>query len=264
MQSIFNYINLKTVLMLITSIILVACAKPNSDDEWASGVPDSSQGEGSQGGGDNNSELPAEPPTEPIPTPNEPVDPLVFFSVGIIRTQLANGPALTWNGCEPSAIIRGGYDSDSTCGKAYLHPSFADHLNKHFFSCIEKASSDANLPRPESMFIRHIGTYNNRNSRGSTTLSLHAYAKGIDLAKFILFNANGSTTVINNTMKNYSGANGAFYDSFRQCWKDSLPATCKPGQREYQGSIGHPNSAMGGNSLHTGHIHLTFPPCAGE
>lgn len=71
------------------------------------------------------------------------------------------------------------------------------------------------------MFIRHIGTYNSRNSRGSSTLSLHAYAKGIDLAKFIIFNTNGSTTVINNTMKAYSGANGAFYDSFRQCWKDS-------------------------------------------
>lgn len=81
-----------------------------------------------------------ETPEEPLPPPTTtgPIDPLVFFSVGTTRTQLANGPALTWNGCDQSAVIRGGYDSDSTCGKAYLHPSFVDHLNKHFFHVLKK------------------------------------------------------------------------------------------------------------------------------
>ncbi len=186
-----------------------------------------------------------------------------FFSFSTETYKLANGPARSWDGCAASAVVRGGYNNDSKCSKGYFHPAFVDHLDDHFFPCIEKASLAANFPQPRGVFVRHLGTYVNRESRNSNALSMHAYARGFDMAKFNLFDSQGSLTAVPLTKADYKNATKKFYDSFRQCWKDSLPAKCKPGQREYNGSIGHANSALGGNSLHNGHIHLSFPFCAG-
>jgi hypothetical protein len=184
------------------------------------------------------------------------------FSFGKTTIKLANGPAQIWNGCDTSSSVVGGYNSDTVCGKGYFHPLFAEHLNKHFYQCVEQASQKANIPAPERVFIRHLGTYANRNGRGSSSLSMHAYARAIDIAQFNLYDRFGQVTKVSNEMQNYRGATAAFYDSFRECWKDSMPSACKPGQKEFNGSIGHPKSALGGNNLHTKHIHLSFPFCA--
>lgn len=184
------------------------------------------------------------------------------FSLSEQSYKLAHGPAQIWNGCDSNATVMGGYNSDSKCGKGYFHPIFAAHLNKHLFTCVERASLETNLPNPTRIFIRHLGTYNNRNGRQTSSLSMHAYARALDIAQFNLYDDSGNVTRISNEMKNYSGATATFYDTFRKCWKDSLPSSCRPGQKEFNGSIGHPKSALGGNSLHAGHIHLSFPFCA--
>lgn len=184
------------------------------------------------------------------------------FSLSKNSMKLAHGPAQVWNGCDSKAVVMGGYDSDTVCGKGYFHPLFAEHLNKYFFSCVEDSAKAANLSVPVQVFVRHLGTYANRNGRGSDTLSMHAFARALDIAQFNLLDQNGRVTRISNEMKNYKGSTAVFYDNFRQCWKSSLPATCVPGKKEYNGSIGHPLSAMGGNGLHTRHIHLSFPFCA--
>mgnify|MGYP006077432979 CR=1 FL=1 len=184
------------------------------------------------------------------------------FSLNKNPLQLANGLAQVWNGCDSNSNVMGGYNSDTICGKGYFHPLFAQHLNKYFFECVEDAAEAAKLPAPVQVFVRHLGTYSNRNGRGSSALSMHAYARAIDIAQFNLLDRTGQITKISNEMKNYKGATSIFYDSFRACWKSSLPATCIPGKKEYNGSIGHPLSSLGGNNLHTRHIHLSFPFCA--
>lgn len=252
-----SYIILFTLLMVITNI---GCAPGSSDGgEWASGEP-------------NENDTAPVPETPEIPEPDkspspqlDPTPPLegLFFSLLAHTSQLAHGPGVTWNGCDKEAIVRGGYDSDVKCGNGTLLPSYADHLNKYFFGCVERAAADSNLSQPRKVFLRHMGTYVNRNARNSSSLSLHAYARAIDIAKFILYDRLGAVTQVSTHVRDFKATTVTFYNSFRQCWKDTLPSKCRPGEREYNGSIGIPSSALGGNSLHNDHIHLSFPFCAG-
>lgn len=186
-----------------------------------------------------------------------------YFAVSSETYKLANGPARKWDGCAVGALVRGGYDSDVNCSSGYFHPLFVKHLEDHFFTCVERASLDANFRQPRGIFVHHLGTYVNRNGRNSDSLSMHAYARGFDLAKLILTDGQGGKTFVPLTKLDYKGPTKQFYDSFRQCWKDSLPSACRPGLKEYKGSIGHASSALGGNSLHEKHIHLSLPFCAG-
>jgi len=216
-------------------------------------------------------DLEAEGPAGPLEISEETLEVLhietapkeTYFSMSAETFKLANGPARKWDGCAASALVRGGYNSDTACSNGYFHPGFVKHLESHFFPCLEKASLAANFPQPRKVFVRHLGTYVNRDGRNSDTLSMHAYARGIDLAKLNLFDSQGNKIPVPLTKADYKGATKTFYNSFRQCWKDSLPSACRPGLREYKGSIGHANSALGGNSLHDKHIHLSFPFCAG-
>lgn len=176
---------------------------------------------------------------------------------------LAHGSALRWNGCEKEKASQGGYNSDSQCGKGYFHPSFAGNLNEAFYQCVSDAAAVAGYPQPVYVFVRHLGTYNDRNARNSTRLSNHAYARAWDIVNFNMYDVNGNLHRVSTYKRDYVGQQAEFYDEFRDCWKESLPAACKPGQTEYQGSIGHTSSKLGGNSLHNDHLHLAFPVCAG-
>lgn len=241
------------LILLGCLLTLSACGKfEQHSAEWASGIPD-----------DNTAEAtPAVPSHTPVVPPMVP-DANISFVFSRTTTKLANGVAKTWNGCDTNQVVMGGYNSDTECGSGYFLPAFADHLNENFMTCVDKAAVTANYARPERVFLRHLGTYNNRLGRGSTQLSMHAFARGIDIAKFILYDKQGSQTQVNSSIAEYRGSNAKFYDAFRACWKQALPSACRPGMREANGSIGHAKSALGGNSLHNGHIHLSFPPCAG-
>jgi hypothetical protein len=234
---------------------LTACGKfENQTGEWASGAADDSASAVPE------TPRPVTPPTS-VGAPSTPAS--VDFMISRSSSTIAHGVAKTWNGCDHSQVVTGGFDSDTKCGSGYFLPAFADHLNGNFMTCVDKAAVVADYPRPERVFLRHLGTYVNRNGRGSTELSMHAFARAIDIAKFILYDKQGTEIQVVNSIAAYKGANAKFYDSFRECWKQSISATCRPGQRESNGSIGHAKSALGGNSLHNGHIHLSFPPCAG-
>jgi hypothetical protein len=176
---------------------------------------------------------------------------------------LAHGTAKRWNGCSQQRESRGGYNSDSTCGRAFFHPLFADNLNEVFFICISDAARAAGYPQPSRIFINHLGSYNDRNARNSTRLSNHAYARALDIKNFNLVDSEGRTHRISTHINHYQGAQAQFYDEFRDCWKESLPSSCRPGQTEFNGSIGHNSSRLGGNTLHNDHIHLSYPLCAG-
>ena len=132
-----------------------------------------------------------------------------------------------------------------------------------FFICISDAAQVAGYPQPSRIFINHLGTYNDRTARNSTRLSHHAYARAIDIKNFNLVDGQGRLHRISTHLNQYSGAQARFYDEFRDCWRESMPASCTPNQVEYRGSIGHTSSRLGGNSLHNDHIHLTYPLCAG-
>lgn len=244
------------VLTLLTST-LINCAQASGDGEWASGEPDSTQGDN-----DNQVETPVVDET-PSPVPPTPPSTDIHFSMLAKITQLAHGPGQTWNGCDKEATVMGGYGSTTKCGNGTLHPAFAVHLNKYFFGCVETAARAADMRQPDRVFLTHWGTYVNRNARGSTSLSMHALARAIDIVKFVVYDRDGKSVQISTNVKDFKGSTVKFYNSFRQCWKDTMPSRCRPGQREYTGSIGIPGSALGGNSLHNDHIHLSFPTCAG-
>lgn len=175
---------------------------------------------------------------------------------------LARGPAKRWDGCKNGYKSTGGFNSDSRCGRAFFHPKFNDKLNESFFKCVFTSAQTAGYPRPEKVFINHLGSYNDRNARNSNSLSNHAFARALDIKNFILIDRNNRVNRVSTLLRDYVGRQAKFYDSFRQCWKDSL-RNCRSGQREYKGSVGHRASKLGGNTLHNDHIHLSFPTCAG-
>ncbi|MNK01242.1 hypothetical protein D3C87_190370 [compost metagenome] len=247
---------------VLTSSLLISagCGQFSIEEgQWASGDPDSSQG----GVAPEPPVVIPDPPETDIGSPNPPATTDVYFSFKSGTSQLAHGPGKVWDGCAKTAMVKGGYNSDTKCGNGTVLPKYAEHLNKHFFGCVETAAADANFKQPERIFIRHWGTYVDRDARGSTSLSMHAYARAIDIVKFILYDRTGAATQVSTHVRDFKGATAKFYNSFRQCWKETLPSACRPGQREYSGSIGIPGSALGGNSLHNDHIHLSFPFCAG-
>ncbi len=204
-----------------------------------------------------------EPPMEITPPPVQ-VSLKNTFYLDDPLFNLAHGPAVRWDGCVAEKASQGGYNSDIQCGRAYFHPSFADNLNDAFFECVDQAAQAAELPRPAKVFVRHLGSYNDRNARNSSSLSHHAYARAWDIVNFNLYDREGNGIRISTLLRDYQNEQAVFYDEFRACWRDSIPETCVPGNREYQGSVGHQASQLGGNSLHNDHLHLAYPLCAGD
>lgn len=253
-----NKLSFQFLMALVGAFVVAGCSGASGDGEWASGVPDSLQGG-----------VTPEPPSSEVPEEPDLVEPStpplsdLYFSFKSGTQTLANGLGKTWDGCDKEAVVRGGYDSDTKCGNGTVLPAYAEHLNKHFFGCVEKGALAAGYSQPERVFIRHWGTYVNRNARNSSSLSMHAYARAIDIVKFIIYDQTGKATSVSTHVRDFKGATVKFYNAFRQCWKDTMPSSCRPGQREYSGSIGIPGSELGGNSLHNDHIHLSFPFCAG-
>ncbi len=197
-------------------------------------------------------------------TPGPVVVPLKnTFSLSSNLFSLAHGSAQKWDGCESSKASQGGYNSDSRCGSAFFHPRFGSNLNEVFYTCVQEAAFEAGIPQPKRIFVRHIGSYNDRDARGSSRLSNHAYARAWDIVNFNLYDENGNRTRISTYLRDYKEEQAVFYDEFRDCWADSLPSSCSAGNTEYQGSIGHRSSKLGGNSLHNDHLHLSYPLCAG-
>lgn len=176
---------------------------------------------------------------------------------------LANGKAGRWDGCKTGYKSTGGYNSDSRCGRAFLHKKFSQNLNEQFYKCVFQAADLAGYPKTQKIFINHLGTYNDRNARNSSRKSNHAYARAMDIKNFNLVDDRGRTSRVSTLLRDYVGQQKEFYDEFRDCWMRSMPSSCRAGNTEYKGSIGHTRSKLGGNSLHNDHIHLSFPQCAG-
>lgn len=176
---------------------------------------------------------------------------------------LAHGSAKRWDGCRDNYVSQGGYNSNSKCGRAFLHSKFSNQLNEFFYRCISDAAKTAGYPQPQRMFIKHLGSYNDRNARNSSRLSNHAFARALDIATFNLYDSSGKLHRVSTLLRDYKGSQAKFYDEFRQCWSESMPSNCRPGNTEYLGSIGHRSSRLGGNTLHNDHIHLSLPQCAG-
>lgn len=200
-------------------------------------------------------------------TPNEQTVEIVSFKNTFFledRTfSLAHGSANRWDGCEDGFASEGGYNSNSRCGRAFLHHKFSTQLNEYFFRCISDAAKEAGYPQPQRIFINHLGSYNDRPVRNGSRLSNHAYARALDIATFNLYDSSNKLFRVSTLLREYKGSQAKFYDEFRQCWSESLPSNCRPGQSEYIGSIGHNSSKLGGNTLHNDHIHLSLPLCAG-
>lgn len=247
---------------ILAVCLLTACA-PGSDfrsAQWESGIASLDEEP------ENEDLSPIEdgqPPIDEAPDAT-PVEPTAYFAINRSPVKLAHDNAYTWLGCDKSALVAGGYNSNTTCGRAYFQPSYEKQINKHFFLCAERAAEKADLAQPVKLFINHMGSYNDRNARGSSRLSMHAYARALDIANFNLVDTVGKTTRVSTHVRNYTGATKKFYDEFRQCWKEQMPASCTTNQSEYKGSIGIPTSPLGGNSLHNDHIHLSYALCAGK
>ena len=218
---------------------------------------------------DNNNTPPAPPTPTPKPGPTPPAidrtpDSLVnTFFIERREFNLANGKAGRWDGCKNGYKSTGGYNSDSRCGRAFLHKKFSENLNEQFYKCVFQAADTAGYAKTQKVFINHLGTYNDRNARNSSRKSNHAFARAMDIKNFNLVDDRGKVSRVSTLLRDYRGSQAVFYDEFRQCWKDSMPSSCRAGNTEYKGSIGHRSSKLGGNTLHNDHIHLSFPQCAG-
>ena len=190
---------------------------------------------------------------------------MTTFKVENREFNLAYNKALRWNGCSLDQKAMGGSGNDNNCGIAFLHKAFHENLNLAFFRCVGAAARTAGYPSPAKVFIHHWGTYSNRRIRNGRSLSLHARARAMDIVSFTFFDRNGRGYAVSTHKRHYNGSQAVFYDKFRDCWRNSLPESCAFSQRgEYLGSIGHPMSRLGGDSLHNDHLHLSLPLCAVE
>lgn len=276
---------MKTLSLLCLSLlILSACANDDAvnleslgstggfedveiPDDFTSPEEDAANNEPTAPQPDTPEESPAPAPSEPeedeiLPPPIE-VNLKNTFHLDPGSFRLAHNSARRWNGCSHERQTRGGYNSDTQCGRAFFHQLLADNLNEVFFVCLSDAARAGGYPQPVRAFIRHLGSYNDRNARNSGRLSNHAYARAWDIVNFNLIDAQGRNHRISTHINHYSGAQARFYDEFRDCWQDSMPSSCRPGHAEFRGSIGHRASKLGGNTLHNDHIHLSYPLCAG-
>ena len=264
---------MKKVMLTSTLLMMTACgqAQPRQAT-WASGANGAESTEAIEtvtfrkGGEPEVSEIPRDATDasddDGITQLMKGVD-VLYFSINRTPVRLAHGSAVTWDGCSKPALIKGGYGSDKSCGKAYFHQKFEGQMNKQFFLCVERGANKANLAQPQRVFVNHDGSYNNRKARNSKRLSMHAYARALDIAAFNLVDAAGKVTKISTNVRNFRGTTKVFYNEFRQCWKEAMPKSCRNGMTEAKGSIGIPSSALGGNKLHNDHIHLSYAPCAG-
>lgn len=246
---------IRIVVLPLIAITLSACAKGFETGPWESGIP-------YEGDDPENQDL-DHVDTTPVPAPGPAPGHTIYFAINRSPVKLAHGPAVTWLGCEKEAAVKGGYNSNTTCGRAYFHPRFEEQLNKEFFRCVEEAAFAADLSQPREVFVHHLGSYNDRTARGSSSLSMHAYARALDIAMFNLYDREGKITRISTNVRDYQGPTKIFYDHFRQCWREKMPSSCTSSHAEYKGSIGIPGSPLGGNSLHNDHIHLSLALCAG-
>lgn len=252
---------MRTLLLIFMTMILAACGPQGGtmltveDLEQESGTDNDGLGEGEE-----EEEVVVTPAPTPTPAPGQSK---VSFYLSSTQHRLAHDVAQFWEGCQAEQIVKGGYESDSVCSKAYVQPAFGRHLNRHFVSCVKTAAARAGFNEPARIFVRHWGSYNDRTARGSTRLSMHAYARAIDLVNINLYDAAGALKRVSTHVRDYTGANAVFYDEFRACWKATIPATCRSSDTESSGSIGFPSSKMGGNTLHNDHLHLSYPLCAG-
>ena len=195
-----------------------------------------------------------------------------------------------WDGCRGK--VRGSRLIGKTprCETFPLEKNFQKHLDRHLFACSKKALKQAgevlkkltNGRRngflvPDRMELVTFGTYSNRDIKGkSGKLSLHASARAIDIRGFRFFrddikDNNGNPKPLNFSMhlnkipsRPKLLVNKAFYNGFRQCWKDALPSSC--GHR--CASVGSPYS--GSKELqchndhnHEDHLHIEYPHCVG-
>lgn len=220
--------------ILFVNLTIAACA-PAEPVKWASGNPDAGSLPEESGSPDE-----IENGADIISGITQPPMSGKYFELDPKITTLAHGPAQFWMGCETKATVMGGYDSDTKCGRAYLFPNYAIHLNKYFMGCVDRAASRAGFAKPQRVFIKHFGSYNDRDARGSSSLSMHAYARAIDVVNINLFDSAGKLTRFSTNVRDYKGANAVFYDEFRQCWKEKVPAPCKPSNSEGIGSIWYP------------------------
>lgn len=174
-----------------------------------------------------------------------------------------------WDGCDPNSKIRGGYGSNdpSKCSqKLLINGAFAQAIDRHLLNCAKEGAKRAGLPEPTSLFINHMGCYNNRTVRGGTATSMHAHGRALDIGAINLIDAQGKVTNVSMHINQYNGRdgkNGEFYDGLRACWAKAV-GTC----RGSNGSIAHPKSKVGlgrdGNKrLHDDHLHLEYKQCHG-
>ncbi len=205
-----------------------------------------------------------QPPQQVVSDSVAPVPPkLRSFSVSASFNHV-NDRAVKWNGCSSNTLVKGGKGTNTGCDEDYLHPSMAAHMEKSFFKCAVRASADAGISRPARLHLNHAGTFSNRTVAGTEMMSLHALGRAIDINAFNLYDSNNKVTRISTNIRDYRGKTKAFYDSFRSCWRKSLPRSCQGRySREQEGSIGLPGSAEPNNGAHADHLHLTFPPCGG-
>lgn len=258
---------MKQTIILLTILLLGAC-KQTADVYHQTAGPNDSSAQSVDGNNHDTNDSTQDSANDIAASDSNattaPVKTKINFSFATKVEELAHDKAVKWDGCSKNAFVKGGYDSDTTCGKAYIHyPKFAQHLDKYFYTCVADAAKLIGFNKPENIFINHMGTYNDRDARGSNTLSMHAYARAIDIAYLNITDASGKKIRISSNVRDYKGINKKFYDEFRQCWKETMPKSCEKGGSESIGSIGIPSSALGGNSLHNDHIHLSFPKCAG-
>lgn len=210
---------------------------------------------------------PSQPPKAPGAFP--PIyapDPNLQFSASKEIVKLAHGPGVVWDGCDPHAVVSGGLGSDTRCGHDFLLPGYVQFLDANFSRCVTRAAATANWPTPVRIYVRHLGTYEDRGVitkelSAQVALSLHAYGRAIDIAGINMYDTQGRVTKFSSHINDYKGSNALFYDEFRQCWKDSMPSTCG---KWAETTIGHVKSKMGGNAVHFNHIHTAYPPCAGK
>jgi hypothetical protein len=137
------------------------------------------------------------------------------------------------------------------CEPIDVAKDFAPVLLEQIPKCVNQALRLDHEAPAASIFIEHMGTYQNRKVAGSSRVSMHATGRAIDVSKIIIKTTSGKTITHKMTI---GSRREAFYGNFNKCWTT------------YQGTKAQCHPRGGGmidckDSDHHDHVHLSLPFC---
>jgi hypothetical protein len=197
------------------------------------------------------------PVAVPIPRPRSerPATPAATPASAFRAEATTKALGVIYRGSQPATQLTScgalKFGVNGRCEPINVAKDFAPVLLEQIPKCVNQALRLDHEAPAASIFIEHMGTYQNRNVSGSSRASMHSTGRAIDVSKIIIKTTSGKTITHKMTI---GSRREAFYSNFNKCWTT------------YQGTKAQCHPKGGGmidcrDPDHHDHVHLSLPFC---